>query len=48
MDRSKDEDPFCQFVAVWASAQALTFANLEGVKITIELVTAMLVQREGF
>jgi hypothetical protein len=29
-------------------AQALTFANLEGVKITIKLVTEMLVQREGF
>jgi hypothetical protein len=30
------------------SAQALTFANLEGVKIKIKLVTEMLVQREGF
>jgi hypothetical protein len=29
-------------------AQALTFANLEGVKITIKLVTEMLVQRDGF
>lgn len=29
-------------------AQALTFAKLEGVKITIKLVTEMLVQREGF
>ena len=30
------------------SAQALTFAALDGVKIKIKLVTEMLVQREGF
>jgi len=30
------------------SAQALTFASLEGVKIKIKIVTEMLVQRDGF
>ena len=29
-------------------AQALTFATLDGVKITIKVVTEMLLQREGF
>jgi hypothetical protein len=41
--RSRETSPNQQ-----TPAQALTFANLDGVKITIKVVTEMLLQREGF